>query len=172
MPKYETVLPVSPEDAVVHLRSAVTTLVSVEQARSDAIAAVREAVMAARVMKVPWDAIGKELGVSRQAVSERFGGDVRMQLVTAWHSVELLLAKIALARGYQGQPKELLEQLSREGAISADVCTDALRLYRARSEAVHGVNSQITAEDADRLTDVAIPLNGILWLLQHGDTIR
>lgn len=120
-------------------------------------------------MKVPWDTIGAELGVSRQAATERFGGNVRMQLVTAWHSIELLLAKIAQARGYGGQPKELLEELSREGSIPADITAAALRLYQARSEAVHGINSRITAMDAEHLTDVAIPLAGMLWLLQHDE---
>jgi hypothetical protein len=169
MRDHATFLPASPDDAVAHLRSVAVELVSAEQARANAVAAVREAVMAARLMKVSWDTIGKELGVSRQAAAERFGGDVRAQLVTAWNSIEILLAEIGAARGYAGRPTDLLEDLGREGTVPANVASGALRLYRARSAAVHTASPDVSAADAERLTDVAIPLVGMLWLLRHAE---
>ncbi len=123
-------------------------------------------------MKVSWDTIGKELGVSRQAAAERFGGETRAQLVTAWHSIEVLLAPVAAARGFPFRPVELLKQFGREGVVPADVVEGALALYEARSKAVHIANSEVTAADAERLTDVAIPLVGMLWLLQHANEVN
>jgi len=169
MRDHSTLLPATTDDAIAHLRSAAVELAAADQARFDAIAAVREAVMAARVMKVSWDTIGKELGVSRQAAAERFGGDVRTQLVTAWHSIEILLAEIAAARGFRGRPLELLKQLEQEGAVPADVVARALRLHEGRSAAVHTANPEMTLGEAERLTEVAIPLGGILWMLRHAD---
>jgi hypothetical protein len=167
MHDHATFLPATPDVAIAHLRAATAALASAEEARADAVATVREAVMAARVMKISWDTIGNELGVSRQAAAERFGGNIRAQLVTAWHGIEMLLAEVAVARRYPRRPIELLEQLGREGAVPADIVAGALRLYKARSRAVHTANPEVTAADAERLTDVAIPLVGMLWLLQH-----
>ena len=33
--------------------------------------------------------------------------------------------------------------------------------------AVHSSGAQVSAADAERLTDAAIPLAGILWLISH-----
>ncbi len=167
MTEVATVLPATAEDAVAHLRAAAQALASAEKARVDALAAVREAVMAARVMKVHWDTIGTELGVSRQAAAERFGGDVRSHLVSAWHRIDLLLSEIALERRFKGSAPQLLQLLEDEGEIPRDIVVDALKLYEARNTAVHSVSPVIGSSEADRLTDVAIPLNGMLWMLQH-----
>lgn len=172
MSNHATFLPTTPEDAVAHLRSAAAALASAEQARAGALATVREAVMAARVMKVSWDTIGRELGVSRQAAAERFGGDVRAQLVMAWHGIEVLLAEIAATYGYSGDATDLLEKFGREGAVPAEFVEGALRLYQARSAAVHTASPDVSVAEAERLTDLAIPLVGMLWLLQHSHEVN
>lgn len=166
--EHDTVLPATVEQARAHLRSAAAELAQAEHARGAAVGAVREPVMAARVMKVPWDAIGRELGVSRQAAAERFGGEVRAQLVSAWYSIETLLARVAAQRGYPERPTVLLARLGESGDVPAELATGARRLYEAQSRAVHSPTPELTATDADQLTDVAVPLNGILWLMVHG----
>lgn len=161
------VLPASADEAVVHLRAEAANLAEAERARRGAVAAVREAVMAARVMRVPWQVIGEALGVSRQAAAERFGGEVRAQLVLAWHSIEVRLAEVAATRKFRGRPMDLLEELARQGAVPVPLVSRARDLLNARSSAVHGANAIPTAADAEHLTSVAIPLAGVLWLLQH-----
>jgi hypothetical protein len=172
MTDHETFLPTSPDDAIVYLRSAAAALADADRARAKAAGRVREAVMAARVMKVSWESIGKELGVSRQAAAERYGGEVRAQLVLAWHGIEILLAQIAADRGMRDRPVDILEKLGREGAIPAGIANRALQLYKSRSAAVHGVGPEVSVTDAERLTDVAIPLVGMLWFLRHADDVN
>jgi hypothetical protein len=164
-----TLLPASGDDAVTYLRSAASRLAAAKQVREAAVAEVREAVMAARVMKIPWDVIGAELGVTRQAAAERFGGGARTQLVLAWHSIEVLLAEIAATRQFSGRPLSLLRELERDGFVRSDFVSAALRLYEARSAAVHGANTELTIADVEQLTDIAIPLAGALWMLRSAD---
>lgn len=169
---HEAFVPTSPDDAVVHLRSAAAALADADRARAYAVGRVREAVMAARVMKVSWESIGKELGVSRQAATERYGGEVRAQLVLAWHSIEILLAQIAADRGHPDPPVDVLEKLGQEGTIPVGMAARALQLYQARSAAVHGAGPEVSVADAERLSDVAIPLAGMLWLLRHAGDVN
>src|SRR6266851_6139759 len=117
MSDHEPFLPTSPDDAIMNLRSAAAALADADRARAYAAGRVREAVMAARVMKVSWESIGKELGVSRQAATERYGGELRAQLVVAWHSIEILLAQIAADRGHPDRPVDVLRKLGEDGAV-------------------------------------------------------
>ena len=161
-----TVLPSTALDAVKYVRDAASHLATVEQQRADALARVREAVMAARVMKVPWEIIGSELGVSRQAASERFGGDVRAHLVTAWHALDLLLAGVARRRRFKGRRIQLLRELETEGAVPPELVARAVQLFQARSAAVHDPSFVMEAEEADHLSEVVTPLAGMLWMLE------
>jgi hypothetical protein len=172
MSDHQPFLPTSPDDAIKNLRSAAAVLADADRTRACAAGRVREAVMAARVMKVSWESIGKELGVSRQAATERYGGELRAQLVLAWHSIEILLAQIAADRGHPDRPVDVLNKLSEDGAVPANMTARALQLYRARSVAVHGGGPELSIAEAERLTDVAIPLVGMLWLLRHADDVN
>ncbi|HEX6395657.1 MAG TPA: hypothetical protein VFZ97_19665 [Acidimicrobiales bacterium] len=155
------------EDAVRQLRSAATALTKAETRQEAALANVREAVAAARLMKVPWERIARELGVTRQAAADRFGGKIREELVRAWNSIEVQLTAIARARGIDPDPDELLRRLSNDGALPENLVQSALRLHQVRNTVVHRPGTELSVDEAEELTDTAIPLNGLLWMLAN-----
>ncbi|MHB8464245.1 MAG: hypothetical protein ACYDH6_03205 [Acidimicrobiales bacterium] len=130
----------------------------------DARYTLREAVVAARLAGHSWAEIGLVLDVSRQAASERFGCDE--QVAKAWLQVEILLGKIGgSVPGHTPDPLALLDELSKEGRLHPLDVRYARELRDARNRAVHG--GELTVEEAERVTEHAIPLVGNLYSLAH-----
>jgi hypothetical protein len=158
-PQASTMLFRTESEAVSRLRSVVAQIRKSDEE-------LREAVMAARAIKLSWSAIGSAMGISRQAAAERFGGDLRYQLVTAWHSIEVQLARIADKRGLSPiRPLECLGTLSDEGLIDPNLRQRALDLWSARAKAVHDPHFDIALEEAQDLTEVALPIAGVLYMI-------
>jgi len=129
---------------------------------------LKEAVVAARAISVPWADIGAAMGVTRQAASERFGGDVRGRLVNAWHAIEVQLRPIEVGRGLEGRPHKCLQQLRDEGLVDQALYEKAADLWSARCRAVHDPGSRIDGTTVDELSDVVVPLCGTLWTIASG----
>lgn len=163
-----TYLAASHDDAKRHLQFQV-------QRCNEASEGLREAVMAARAMKVPWTEIGTVLGLSRQAAQERLGGRLRDELVSGWHALETYLAPIADRLGVAGKPLTAVRLLGERGDLSAQSVDEIAQIFRARARAVHDPAFEITVDEVEHLTDLAVSLASELWVLRedwldaHGD---
>ncbi len=121
----------------------------------DARNRLREAVVAARLDGHSWADIGRALGVSRQAASQRFECDE--QVAKAWHHVDMLLRVAATRRGWHGLDMDtVLARLSEEGALRPVDIRYLEELGNARRRTVH--DRELSLEEAERVTDQAIPL--------------
>ncbi len=152
-------------------RDQLSAVANLEQvaATSEAVAIdVRDAVSAARLMGVPWSVIGEALTLSRQAVSERFGGELRVDLTRAWQGVEVQLWQLAELRG-GGPPLACLRRLVEEGQLSLPMYETAAELFRERARAIHDPRWSATLDVVEDLTDRAIPLIAALYVLRNAE---
>lgn len=146
------------DEALDHLRDVVRRL-------ERTTAELREAVASARVLKAKWREVAGALGVRTQSAQERFGGRARDEVVRAWDAIEREMEKLAVVRGLQVGPLEMLEQLKESGEVDQATADDALKLFTARDRSVHDSSFTLTEETADEMTDVAVHLRPTLLLL-------
>lgn len=145
------------------LRNVASAHAGIDEARYT----LREAVIGARLAGHSWVDIGLRLGITRQAASERFACDE--QVAKAWSQVERLLFTI----GGPGQdtindPIAVLKNLSQQGRlhpVDVQYVQYAIELRDARNRTVQ--RSELKPEEAERVTDHAIPLIGNLYTLAN-----
>ena len=89
--------------------------------------------------------------------------DRRRPFEVRWHAAGRARSRSFITRGLADSYRAELIRAARKGLDFSP------GTGHTRSASVHSAGPEVSITDAERLTDIAIPLAGMLWILLHAD---